>query len=168
MGIGKMDENVTVRRFRESDAPAVVNIIHRGLREINSRDYPPDHIEKCCRRFSVESIIRQAEKNHMYVAEAEGNILGTGTIAAYWGKEDESIILTFFILVEHIGRGIGRAVMDALERDEFFLRAKRVEIPAAVGAVGFYEKMGYVGKDGKKAVDEEGLVRLEKRRNLQE
>ena len=161
-----MNENIFIRRFRHDDAPAVVNIIHRGLREIDSRDYPPDHIEACCRNFSVESIIRQADNNHMYVAESEGRILGTGTIASYWGKKDESIILTFYILVEYIGRGIGRAIMNALERDEFFLRAKRIEIPSAIGAVGFYEKMGYVGKDGKKSVDDEGLVRLEKRRNV--
>ena len=64
-----MNENIVVRRFREGNAPAVLNIIHRGLREIDSRDYPPDHIEECCRHFSVESIIRQAENNHMYVAE---------------------------------------------------------------------------------------------------
>ena len=159
-----MNENIVIRRFRRDDAPAVVNIIHRGLREINSRDYPPDHIEECCRHFSTESIIRQADNNHMYVAESDGRILGTGTIASYWGKEDESIILTFYILVEHIGRGIGRTIMNALEQDEFFLRAKRIEIPSAVGAVGFYEKMGYAGKDGKKTVDGEGLVRMEKRR----
>ena len=160
-----MNENIIIRRFRHDDAPAVVNIIHRGLREINSRDYPPDYIEACCRHFSVDCIIRQADNNHMYVAESDGRILGTGTIASYWGKEDESIILTFYVLVEHIGHGIGRAIMNALERDEFFLRAKRIEIPSAVGAVGFYEKMGYVGKNGEKTVDKEGLVRLEKRRN---
>ena len=64
--------------------------------------------------------------------------------------------------MEHIGRGIGKAIMNALERDEFFLRAKRIEIPSAIGAVGFYEKMGYTAKNGEKTVDEEGLVRLEK------
>ena len=159
-----MSEKIVIRRFTESDAPLVANIIHRGLREINGRDYPVDHIEACCRHFSVENIIRQAKNNHMYVAESEGRILGTGTIGSYWGKEDESIILTFYVHVEYLGRGIGRKIMNALELDEFFLRAKRIEIPSAIGAVGFYEKLGYGGKGGKKAVDEEGLVRLEKRR----
>ena len=161
-----MSENIFVRRFRESDAPAVANIIRRGLREVNARDYPVEYIEQCCRHFSVENIIRQADTGHMYVAESEGRILGTGTIMPYWGKETESIILSFYVLVEYIGRGIGRMIMGTLERDEFFLQAERIEIPSAVGAVGFYEKMGYVGKNSGKTPDEEGLVRLEKRRTL--
>ena len=161
-----MIEKIVVRRFRESDAPAVANIIRRGLREVNGRDYPGEYIERCCQHFSVENIIRQAENGHMYVAESAGRILGTGTIMPYWGKETESIILSFYVLVEYIGRGIGRMIMDTLERDEFFLRAERVEVPSAIGAVGFYEKLGYVGKDGGKTSDAEGLVRLEKRRTL--
>jgi len=53
-------------------------------------------------------------------------------------------------------------VIQTLEQDEFFLRAKRIEIPASVTAATFYEKMGYRYKNGVAQPDEEGLVRMEK------
>ncbi len=65
---------------------------------------------------------------------------------------------------EHQGKGMGRAIIDTLEKDEFFLRAKRIEIPASITGVPFYLKMGYNYKNGITEPDEEHLIRLEKRR----
>ena len=152
---------VTVRRFIESDAGAVRNIILRRLREINSRDYPPEHIGKTCAAFTPERILSQAESAHMYVAVSEAEVVGTGSIAPFWGSLTESILLTIFVLPERIGQGVGTVLIGALEKDEYFLRAGRVEIPSSVTAVGFYRKMGYVPKNGT-APDAEGLVRMEK------
>ena len=35
-----MNDKVTIRRFVPADAGEVQNLIHRGLREVNGRDYP--------------------------------------------------------------------------------------------------------------------------------
>lgn len=40
-----MKEKFFVRLFAESEAGVVQNIIHRGLREINGKDYPAELIE---------------------------------------------------------------------------------------------------------------------------
>ena len=53
-------------------------------------------------------------------------------------------------------------MIQTLEQDEFFLRSKRVEIPASVTAAPFYEKMGYRYKNGVTEPDAEGLLRMEK------
>ena len=156
-----MKEAVAVRRFIESDAGAVQNLIHRGLREVNARDYSPEHIEKTCAAFTLERILNQAESAHMYVAVSGGEVVGTGSIAPYWGSPTESILLTIFVLPECMGKGVGTAIIGALEKDEYFLRAKRVEIPASVTAAGFYLKMGYSPKNSL-SPDAEGLVRMEK------
>ena len=37
-----MKEKLLIRLFNEADAEAVQDIIHRGLREINGKDYPPE------------------------------------------------------------------------------------------------------------------------------
>ena len=98
----------------------------------------------------------------MYVAASDaGNVAGTGTIAPFWGSVTESILLTIYVLPELIGQGIGTAIVHALEMDEYFLRAKRVEVPSSLSAVNFYRKMGYGFKDGGEP-DEEGLIRMEK------
>lgn len=159
-------EPYSIRRFAPEDAAEVLNIIHRGLREVNAKDYPADKIAEVCGHFSVETLLKQAETAHMYVAaSASDRILGTGTIAPYWGSETESILLTIYVLPELIGHSIGAAIIRSLEQDEFFLRANRIEIPAAVTALGFYRKMGYVFKDGKEIQGNDSLVRLEKRRS---
>ena len=159
-----MNKKVTVRRFVPADADEVQNIIHRGLREINGKDYPPKRIEEYCGYFTVEKIRSQAETAHMYVAVSDtGRVLGTGTIASFWGSETESILLTIYVLPDLIGHGIGMAIIQTLEKDEYALRAKRIEIPSSITAVNFYRKMGYGFKDSYKP-DEEGLVRMEKRK----
>ncbi len=158
-----MTEKFKIRCFASEDAQEVQMVIHRGLREVNGKDYPAKFIENICARFSIGKILSQADSAHTYVAVSEnGKILGTGTIAPYWNSEHESILLTIYVLPDCIGNGIGTAIIKALENDEFFLRAGRIEIPSSITAVGFYRKMGYVPKDGKEVPDEEGLVRMEK------
>jgi len=74
--------------------------------------------------------------------------------------------LTIFVLPELHGKGIGRKIIETLEKDEYFLRARRIEIPASITACDFYKKMGYHYKDGIKKLDDEGHYRLEKFREI--
>ena len=59
-------------------------------------------------------------------------------------------------------RKIGRKIIETLEKDEYFLRVKRIEVPASITAVPFYKKMGYSYKNGVNKADNEGIVRMEK------
>ena len=77
-------------------------------------------------------------------------------------KIDESSLFTIFISPEHQGKGIGRKIIETLEKDKYFLRAKRIEVPASITAVPFYKKMGYSYKNGVNKADDEGIVRMEK------
>lgn len=61
-------------------------------------------------------------------------------------------------------KGIGRAIMETLEKDEFALRAKRIEIPASITGLPFYQKMGYSFINGNAELNDERLYRLEKLR----
>ena len=160
-----MNDPYSVRRFAPEDVAEVRTIILRCLREVNAKDYPAEKIAEVCGHFSVEMLLKQAETAHMYVAESvSGRILGTGSIAPFGGSETESVLLTIYVLPVLTGRGIGSEIVRTLEKDEFFLRAKRIEVPSAVNAVDFYRKMGYVFKDSGKIPGNDGLIRLEKRR----
>lgn len=75
-------------------------------------------------------------------------------------------MFTVFVLPEYQRMGIGSRIIETLENDEFFTRAQRIEIPASITACEFYLKMGYEYKNGIAHVDDEGLYRLEKKRQV--
>lgn len=157
---------MTIRRFETADAQAVSDVIITTIRISNTRDYPPALMEELILHQQPADVLQRASWTHFYVAEEEGKIVGCGAIGPYWGKEDESSLFTIFVLPECQGKGVGRKIVETLEKDEYALRAKRIEIPASITGLPFYLKMGYTYKDGADTPDEEGLYRLEKRRQI--
>jgi len=89
-------------------------------------------------------------------------LVGCDAIAGYWGSTTESILLTIFVLPEYQCKGIGTQIIHTLEQDEYFLRAKRIEIPPSITAVDFYRKMEYDYKNDIAELDDEQVYRLEK------
>ncbi|HHV11050.1 MAG TPA: GNAT family N-acetyltransferase [Clostridiales bacterium] len=155
-------ENLHIRRFNSDDAFTVSKIVCRNFMEVNTKDYPKAEMEHLSEIYNPNKILNISEYAHMYVACIDDTIVGTGSISSFWGKLDESILLTIFVLPELQGKGIGRKIIETLEKDEYFLRARRIEIPASITAYKFYKKMGYDYKDGIKELDGEGHFRLEK------
>ena len=155
---------MNIRRFQESDAAAVSELIRTTLQITNSRDYPPEIINALIERETPDHILQRASWTHFYVAEADSEIIGSGAIGPYWDRQDESSLFTIFVRPDCQGRGVGKAIVETLERDPFALRAKRIEIPASITGLPFYLKMGYSYKNGIAEPDEERLYRLEKSR----
>ena len=157
-----MSNSYIVRRFQYNDAVEVSALIIKTLRTTNAKDYSAEYIENDVKAFSLEGVIERAGWTHFYVVCDKECIVGCGAIGSYWGKEDESSLFNIFVLPEYQGKGVGRKIIETLENDEYFLRAKRVEIPASITACEFYKKMGYSYKNGIDVIDEEQLFRLEK------
>lgn len=157
-----MSDNYRIRRFQVNDADEVSELIIRTLRTTNIKDYSEEYIENDVKMFTQDGVIERAGWTHFYVISENESIVGCGAIGPYWGKEDESSLFNIFVLPEYQGKGIGRKIIETLEKDEFFLRAKRIEIPASITACEFYKKMGYTYKNGIDVVDEQQLFRLEK------
>ena len=135
-----------IRRFEEKDAVEVSNLIAQTLRTTNIKDYSSEYIENDVKILSPEYIIERSKWTHFYVVCERNRIVGCGAIGPYWGKEDESSLFTIFVLPEYQGKGIGRSIIETLEADEYFLRAKRIEIPASITACEFYKKWDIVIK----------------------
>ena len=66
------------------------------------------------------------------------------------------------MLPEKQRRGVGRALIETIERDPMFLRAPRAVIPASINALHFYQGLGYTFAPGGDQLDEEQLYCLEK------
>lgn len=150
-----------IRRFRPQDATELEQVVAKTLKISNSRDYSQMCIEANIASHSAQILIGRAKESHMYVACDGSRIVGCGAIAGYWGSQTESVLLTIFVLPEYQGQGIGKQIIKTLEEDEYFLRARRIEIPASITAVEFYRKLGYDYKNGVAQLDGE-VYRLEK------
>ena len=151
-----------IRLFKQEDAIETAQVVAETLRKSNSKDYSPEYINDNISSHSPDVLIERAKQSHMYVVCDKERIVGCGAIAGYWGSITESILLTIFVLPEYQGKGIGKLIINTLEQDEFFLRAKRIEIPASITAIDFYRKMGYDYKNGIAELDDEQVYRLEK------
>ena len=155
---------MNIRRYKEEDAARVSDLIRKTIRISNAKDYPPDIIDILDKTETPEHVNERASWTHFYVVEDFDEIIGCGAIGLFWGREDESSLFTIFVDPARQKEGIGKKIIETLENDEFFLRAKRIEIPASVTGVQFYQKMGYGFKNGISEPDEEHIVRMEKRR----
>ena len=155
-------ESLNVRRIEDSDAKAVSDLIRKTISISNKKDYPEDIMDQLIEIETPEHVLERASWTHFYVVLEGDDIIGCGAIGPYWGKEDESSLFTIFVDPDRQCKGVGRLIMNTLENDEYFLRARRIEIPASVTGVPFYLKMGYHYKDDITEPDEEHLIRMEK------
>lgn len=159
-------QKMEIRRIEAHDAPQVSEMIRKTIRISNTKDYPAELMERLIETETPEHVLERAGWTHFYVVSNADQIIGCGAVGPYWGKEDESSLFTIFVDPDHQKKGIGRMIMDTLEKDEYFLRAKRIEIPASITGVPFYLKMGYHFKNGISEPDEEHLIRMEKNREV--
>ncbi|MFT8917808.1 MAG: GNAT family N-acetyltransferase [Oenococcus sp.] len=158
---------ITYRQFKSSDADEAASLIATTMLTTNIKDYSKAYIEDDLKHLTAKDLIERAKDFHCYVLVDNGQnkIVAIGSIGPYWGKEDESSLFNIFVLPDYQGQGIGKQLIQILEQDSYFKRAKRIEIPASITGLKFYEKMGYTFKNGISQMDQEGLYRLEKFNN---
>lgn len=155
-------DDLKIRRFESKDGSEVSKLIERNFLEVNIKDYSEENMKKLASHYNENKILHIAKNSHMYVAVLKNKIVGCGAISSFFGKDDESILLTIFVLPELQGKGIGKKIIETLEKDEYFLRARRIEVPSSITACDFYKKMGYDHKYNLKELDKDGNYKLEK------
>ncbi|MGI5240095.1 GNAT family N-acetyltransferase [Dactylosporangium sp. CA-139066] len=127
---------VTIRRFDNADALAVAGLIERCLREVNSRDYPSEVIERMCGHFTEQRIKELATQRQMFVAEANGI---AGTVS-----RDGNKVYTMFVHPRAAGRGVGRLLMRHIEALAAIDGYDHMETGASITAHDFYRRLGYI------------------------
>ncbi len=85
--------------------------------------------------FAEDGIRRAAEREEIYFAVVQGEIVGTGSVR---GNE----ICRLFILPEYQAKGYGSRLMDLLE-DRVLQKYQAVHIDASFPAESMYLKRGY-------------------------
>lgn len=151
-----------IRKFKEKDAKEVSDLIIRTLKETSIKDYSKAYIENLSKAQSTKALIEFSKTNNFYLGEEDGKIVACGAIGPYKDKKDEACLYKIFIDPAYQKRGYVREIMKTLEKDLYYQKAKRIEVPASISALDFYLKLGYDFKDGGDKLDENLLYGLEK------
>lgn len=127
---------ILVREFHTDDATRVSEIIRENLIKVNIKDYPKKIINNMCERFTPEYINTLKDSRSLYVALYNSEVVGTASL-------DNDKIYTVFVDMNYHGKGIGRTLMNFVERVALNAGIKSVQLPASLTASEFYKKLGY-------------------------
>ncbi len=153
-----------IRRFKKEDSKKVSDLIIKTLEKTSIKDYSKAYIENLSEAQSPKDLIELSKTNNFYLGEEDGKIVACGAIGPYKDKKDEACLYKIFIDPAYQKRGYGREIMKTLEKDPYYQKSKRIEVPASISALDFYLKLGYDFKDGGDKLDENLLYGLEKYR----
>lgn len=158
-----MENQFSVRRFRQGDEEALVQVIRGNLIRINQRDYGIESMNELAASFTPQKILKQSQLGNMYVCVGDDTdeVIACVTIAPYFESKTESILLSFFVDWRYHRKGIGRLLFNEVKKDALFLRARRIEVPSSLYAERFYLKLGFEYKDKTRSLDSQKYVRME-------
>ena len=103
------------------------------------------------------------KRTKVFVALKNNIVVGTAGLDKSWYNDDgEYWILTVFIDVAHHNQGIGRMLINEIEKYSKKINAKKLVIPASITGCEFYNKLGYNYRNGKKELNENQMYIMEK------
>lgn len=151
-----------IRLIEENEYLEVSKMIERAVKNSYFADfYPEVSLEYVSESLDQNGVKERASSTHFYIAIEDKKIIGCGAIGPYYNSKTESSLFSIFVEPSFQKQGVGRKIIETLENDEYFIRSKRIEIPASMPAIPFYRKMGYKFKNDE-LIYEDGHFALEK------
>ena len=130
---------VRVRHWRRGDVEQIADLYYQTVHRINSRDYGPRQIEAWAPRVEPRSWwLRRFKRRTVFVAEAAGRVVGFAELYPA-GKEVDC----FYVHHGWQTRGVGRALLERLQRAALRRRWGELAADVSVTARGFFERMGF-------------------------
>ena len=153
--------------FAPAGADAVVRVSELATRITSGKVYDQTFVEEMVEirrgRISCAAASRCTSMSPVRTtgpsSAAPPSAARTGTI------QRRAACIPSSVLPEKQNRGVGRALIEAIERDPWFLTARRVIIPASINALHFIRASAIRFAPGGDTLDEEQLYCLEKFRS---
>ena len=146
-------EQISVREFKLADLESVKELINRTIDVC----YNGFYLKEVMNYFDMYNwdgnILKVARDGYVVVVETQGKIVGTGSVIG-------NVILRVFVDPGLQKQGLGRMIMNELERRAAANGVKILQLRALANARKFYESLGYSTVD-------RGLVEVDNGRCLQ-
>ncbi|HUT19184.1 MAG TPA: GNAT family N-acetyltransferase [Anaerolineae bacterium] len=141
---------ITIRHYREGDAPAVGVLIADTYDQYNLNFLPPEargpflgpfHRARSPDKGHQEAIARVIRSEMVLVAEDQGGIVGV-----LRGRKGR--LASLFVRGDRHRQGIGRMLVERFEQASMRQGVKVIRVAATLYAVPFYTAMGYKRSTG--------------------
>lgn len=126
-----------MREFRLADLESVRDLIRKTIDVCYNGFYLKEVVDYFDMYNWEGNILKVAQDGHIVVAEMQGKIVGTGSIMG-------DAILRVFVDPAHQREGLGRMIMNELERQAATNGAEMLRLRALANARRFYESLGYL------------------------
>ncbi len=155
---------IKIEEYNEKYAEQMSEIITSNLLEINAKDYGIEYMQKLAGHFTPSEIKANFPKRTTVFVALENNIVvGTaGFTKSRNNHEGEYWILTVFVKIDHHKQGIGKMLIQEIEKHAKQINAKKLVVPASIYGCEFYHKLGYEYLNGKKELNKEQEYIMEK------
>ncbi|MGL5417683.1 MAG: GNAT family N-acetyltransferase [Clostridium sp.] len=133
-----------IREYKSSDCRDVIELFHNTVHEVNRKDYTKKQLEVWATgNYDLEKWDESLRGNYSIVMICEDIIVGFGDI------DTEGYLDRLYVHKDYIGKGIGSAICDELEKK----CGKKITTHASITAKPFFEKRGY------KVIKKQSVVR---------
>lgn len=155
---------VKIIEYEDRYAEEISKIIIQNLLEVNSKDYGNEFVRNFARDFTPEKIQKVLPKRtKAFVALENHKVVGTASIDKSWYNDNgEYWILAVFVDTAHHKQGIGKMLINEIEKFALTIPAKKLVIPASITGCEFYHKLEYEYANNKKELNEEQMYIMEK------
>jgi predicted kinase/GNAT superfamily N-acetyltransferase len=126
----------TIRLASPEDVGAICALILRCLHQVNVRDYGVALIAEQAKNWTPDSVLARMRERITFAAAADDRVIGT---AAFDGCQARSV----FVSPDWHGRGVGSALMAAVEALALEKRLAHLSLQSSITAQGFYSRLGY-------------------------
>ena len=135
-----------IRKYKPGDETDISALISRSLIALNNADYPGQVIKNMCQRYSPSNIAELSHTRDIFVAEEDGEIVGTVNLEGPKGRLFMGAY-ALFVDPQSIKQGIGRSLMELAEEKAKSIGFRQIRVTSSLTARKFYEKIGYVKVD---------------------
>ncbi|RKP55678.1 GNAT family N-acetyltransferase [Pararobbsia silviterrae] len=127
-----------VRKYRQGEEAALLDVFRSSVREIARHDYSPKQIEAWAPRdIALDAWAEQIRRLSPFVVDDQGVPI------AYADIQDNGYIDHFFVSGHHQGRGAGRLLMTRIHETAVAHRIVALTADVSRTAQPFFERFGF-------------------------
>jgi putative acetyltransferase len=129
---------ITIRPYRQDDAPALLTLFRDTIRRVNSRDYSPVQVAAWA-SDDIDTVrwFGRFSGRFVPVAEEDGRPVGFAEL------EPDGHIDRVYVSADHQRRGIGRQMLTSLVAEARRVGLARLFTEASITARPFFEAQGF-------------------------